>query len=150
MSEDKIFKLTAQSRDSGYTLTKLVHEEWNLYAEMREDQRSMELWVRGEALDDAHSVTFEVPWDTDEMFEIIGDHILMFEEDNSHIFVDVFNRRGGNTPTHSQEELSKIADEMEESYVSALEEEGWEQVGYRVGFRGGVVEVKQVDDIGDD
>ena len=130
MSEDKSFKLTAQSRDSGYTLTKLVHEEWNLYAEMREDQRSMELWVRGEALDDAHSVTFEVPWDTDEMFEIIGDHILMFEEDNRHIFVDGFNRRGGNTPTHSQEGLSKIADEMEESYVSALEEEGWEQVGY--------------------
>ena len=100
MSEDKIFKLTAQSEDSGYTLTKLVHEEWNLYAEMREDQRSMELCVRGEALDDAHSVTFEVPWDTDEMFEIVGDHILMFEEDNRHIFVDVFNRRGV-TPLHT-------------------------------------------------
>jgi len=30
------------------------------------------------------------------------------------------------------------------------EDEGWDQVGWRVGFRGGEVEVKMVDSISDD
>ena len=148
-----VFKLTGEGGLYGYTLTKLVHEEKNLYAEMKETQKHMELWVRGEALDDAHSVSFEIP--TDEVFEIVGDYILEHEPDDRHVFVDCFNRRGGDTssypsPIHSQEELREIADGMEGSYVGALEEEGWEQVGYRVGFGSGKVEVKRVDKEGDD
>ena len=81
--------------------------------------------------DDAHSVSFEVP--TDEVFEIVGDYILEHEPDDRHIFVDRFNRRGGDnssypSPIHSQEELREIADGMEESYVGALEEEGWDRL----------------------
>ena len=50
----------------------------------------------------------------------------------------------------TSETLEEAKEQLENSYGGTLEEEGWEQIGLRVGFRHGEVEVKKVDEVGDD
>ena len=108
------------------------------------------VWVEAKTLDDAHSVTFVIG-DDEEPFKILGENVMSVEEDAQYVDAWVNQRRGGEDyPNVDSETLDKAKEQIESSYGMELEDEGWEQVGWRVGFRHGEVEVKQVDDVGDD
>ncbi len=149
MSEDKILKLSNNNKGSLYVTSKFVHKEMNVYAERTEQSRWGSVWIREEGIDDAHSVSFEV--DEEKPFEILGDHVEYLEDDPQYVDAWANQRRGGvDYPVVDTETLKEVEEQLQNSYGAELEEEGWEQVGWRVGFRHGEVEVKRVDEVGDD
>ena len=150
MSEYKILKLSSTDKGTLYVIQKWVHQEKNLYGERLEQSRWGSVWVEAKTLDDAHSVTFVIG-DDEEPFEILGENVMTVEEGAQYVDALVNQRRSGEDyPDVDSETLEQAKEQIESSYGMELEDEGWEQVGWRVGFRHGEVEMKQVDDVGDD
>ena len=150
MSEYKILKLSSTDKGTLYVIQKWVHQEKNLYGERLEQSRWGSVWVEAKTLDDAHSVTFVIG-DDEEPFKILGENVMSVEEDAQYVDAWANQRRGGvDYPVVDTETLKEVEEQLQNSYGAELEEEGWEQVGWRVGFRHGEVEVKRVDEVGDD
>ena len=148
-TEKQLFKLSNRDKGSLYFTTKYVHQEKNIYAEQTEHGRWGSVYVREEGVDDAHSVTFVVS--PEKPFEILIEHVEHIDNDAQYVHAWANQRRsGGDYPSVDTETLREVEERLQNSYGAELEEEGWEQVGWRVGFRHGEVEVKKVDSIDDD
>ena len=150
-TEKPLFKLTQESRWSFYTLHKWVHDEKNVYGEIRESSKWATVYVRGIYNDSAPS-SFTLKVDEKNPFEILEENIEAIEDDDSEVDVYVNQRRSGrNDPRVDAETLQVCQEELRISMYGMqegmLEDEGWKLVGKRVGFGHGEVTVEKVSDV---
>ena len=150
-TEKPLFKLTQESRWSFYTLHKCVHDEKNVYGEIRESSKWATVYVRG-IYNDAVPSSFTLKVDKKNPFEILEENIEAIEDDDSQVDVYVNQRRSGrNDPRVDADTLQVCQEELRISMYGMqegmLEDEGWKLVGKRVGFGHGEVTVEKVSDV---
>ena len=150
-TEKPLFKLTQESRWSFYTLHKWVHDEKNVYGEIRESSKWATVYVRG-IYNDSVPSSFTLIVDEKNPFEILEENIEAIEDDDSQVDVYVNQRRSGrNDPRVDAETLQVCQEELRISMYGMqegmLEDEGWKLVGKRVGVGHGEVTVEKVSDV---
>lgn len=151
-TEKPLFKLTHESKWGFYILHKWVHDEKNVYAEVKETSKWATVWVRG-IYNDSVPSSFTLKVDEKNPFEILEENIEAIEDDDdSDVAVSVNQRRSGkDDPRVDAETLQECEEELRISMYGMqegmLEDEGWKLVGKRVGFAHGEVTVEKVLDV---
>ena len=151
-TEKPLFKLTHESKGGFYILHKWVHDERNVYAEVRETSKWATVWVRG-IYNDSVPASFTLKVDEKNPFEILEENIEAIEDDDdSDVAVSVNQRRSGkDDPRVDAETLQECEEELRISMYGMqegmLEDEGWKLVGKRVGFGHVEVKIQKVSDV---
>ena len=147
-TEKPLFKLTSDTKYGFYTLHKWAHDEKNVYGEVKEWFRSAEVLVRGIYTDSVPS-SFTLKINEKHPFEILGENVEAIEGQDLWENVDIFvnqRRAGEDYPTVDPETYDECELQLSDHGFDhgTLENEGWELVGYRVGFDDGNVTVEKV------
>ena len=150
-TEKPLFKLTHESKWGFYILHKWVHDEKNVYAEVKETSKWATVYVRG-IYNDSVPSSFTLKVDEKSPFEILGENIEAIEDDDSEVDVSVNQRRSGkDDPRVDAETLQECEKELRISMYGMqegmLEDEGWQLVGKRVGFGHVEVKIQKVSDV---
>ena len=149
-TEKPLFKLTPD-KYGFYTLNKWVHDERNVYAEVKETSKWATVHVRGIYNDSAPS-SFTLEIDENNPFEVLEENIERWEDEETAVNVSVNQRRSGkDDPRVDAETLQECEEELRISMYGMqegmLEDEGWKLVGKRVGFGHVEVKIQKVSDV---
>ena len=155
-TEKPLFKLTNTRKGAFYTLTKWVHDEKNIYGEMKRWSKRGTVWVSGIYTDSVPS-SFTLKVEEYNPFEILGENIERFDDtefwknrEPGAPDVYVKQRRAGDgypdvdPDTHDEcEMVLKYGGHREDDHAVR----GWKKVGFRVGIAFGNVKVERVSDV---